>query len=55
MTTTTKGLNGGKMPTLTTGQYLDAVFSGVYDENKIKEIKKWQKQINSTTNKGKGE
>lgn len=31
-------------PTLTVKQYLDAVFSGIYDEKKIEEIKRWQKQ-----------
>jgi len=31
-------------PTLTTFQWLDAVFSGKYDEEKIDEIRKWQKQ-----------
>lgn len=32
-----------KKPTLTNEQYLDAVFSGKYDEEKIKEIKRWKK------------
>ena len=33
-----------KQPILTIGQFLDAVFSEKYDNQKIKEIKKWQQQ-----------
>lgn len=36
-------LKNKNKPTLTTRQYLDAVFSNKYDPQKIKEIKKWQK------------
>ncbi len=35
-----------EMPTLTVKQYLDAVLSGIYNEDKIKEIKIWQKNKN---------
>ncbi len=33
-----------KKPILTREEYLNAVFSGKYDEKKINEIKKWKKQ-----------
>ena len=38
-----------KAPTLTIGQYLDAVFSEKYDEKKISKIKKWQTTKRSYT------
>ena len=32
-----------KKPSLTISEYLDAVFSGRYNEKKVKEIKEWKK------------